>query len=353
MSSNTVLAEYIWLDGKGIARSKTRVLQNIRDNSSPRSKPIPIQKFPEWNYDGSSTGQAEGKNSEVIIKPCALFIDPFRRSSHGNEHFLVLCDTYLPDNSPHPTNTRVGAIEKFNRGLEHKPMFGIEQEFFLMKNKYPVGWKEDDSRRLAVEPKKQGDYYCGTGANNAIGRECIEKAFDNCLYAGLSLTGMNAEVAPSQWELQVCATGIAASDQLYIMRYILSRTAEEYGWYVEFHPKPVSGDWNGSGCHTNFSTEAMRSDDGIEVIHDAISKLSQNHDYHMKNYGVDNDKRMTGQHETAEYSKFSYGVANRGASVRIPISTQRDGKGYFEDRRPSSNMDPYVVTSLLFETTTL
>ena len=182
MFSNFVLAEYIWLDGKGIARSKTRVLRNIHVNINQETGLWPIENFPEWNYDGSSTEQANGKNSEVIINPCALFVDPFRRRTRGFENFLVLCDTYLPDNSPHPTNTRVGAIEKFNRGLEHKPMFGIEQEFFLMKNKYPVGWKEDDSRRLAVEPKKQGDYYCGTGANNAIGRECIEKAFDSCLY---------------------------------------------------------------------------------------------------------------------------------------------------------------------------
>lgn len=337
MTDKPVIAEYIWLDGKGIARSKTRVLKLNRDLQ------ITLDVFPEWNYDGSSTEQAEGNDSEVIIKPCAIFVDPFRKSSLGNENFLVLCDTHLPNGEPHPTNTRHGAVEKFNKGLEHEPMFGIEQEFFLMKGVKPLGEFE----------KEQGDYYCGTGANNAIGRECIERAFDNCLYSGLSLTGLNAEVAPSQWELQVCATGIAAADELHIMRYILSRTAEEFGWWVEFHPKPVSGDWNGSGCHTNFSTASMRAPGGIAVINEAINKLSEKHNLHMENYGIDNDKRMTGKHETAEYKNFSYGVANRGASVRIPVSTEKNGCGYFEDRRPSSNMDPYRVTSLLFETTTL
>ena len=337
MTDKPLIAEYIWLDGTGIARRKTRLLKLNRDLQ------IQLDVFPECNYEGYSTEQAEGNDSEVIIKPCALFVDPFRKSSLGNENFLVLCDTYLPNGEPHPTNTRHAAVEKFNKGLEHEPMFGIEQEFFLMKGVKPLGEFE----------KEQGDYYCGTGANNAIGRECIERAFDNCLYSGLSLTGLNAEVAPSQWELQVCATGIAAADELHIMRYILSRTAEEFGWWVEFHPKPVSGDWNGSGCHTNFSTASMRAPGGIAVINEAINKLSEKHNLHMENYGVDNDKRMTGKHETAEYENFSYGVANRGASVRIPVSTEKNGCGYFEDRRPSSNMDPYRVTSLLFETTTL
>ncbi len=331
----TTLVEYIWIDGNGKPRGKTRV---IKDSVTS------LDNLPEWNYDGSSTGQADGHDSEVIIKPCALFQDPFR----GGDNKLVLCDTYLPNGNPHPTNKRIDAVKAFESNPDLEPMFGIEQEFFLVNREgWPVGFP---SRTTYPEP--QGEYYCGTGFPHAVGRECIEKAFQRCLEAGLELTGLNAEVAPSQWEFQVCAFGINVSDQLYMMRYILSRTAEEYQWDVDFEPKPVSGDWNGSGCHTNFSTRPMREDGGYSVILDAIDKLSKNHTETMTLYGKDNDKRMTGQHETADYNHFSFGVANRGASVRIPRSTEANQKGYFEDRRPSSNMNPYLVTSWIYRTAT-
>tara|TARA_B100000674_G_scaffold498909_2_gene540334 strand:- start:106 stop:1110 length:1005 start_codon:yes stop_codon:yes gene_type:complete len=328
--------EYIWIDGFGCPRGKTKVTDIVVKD---------VGELPEWNYDGSSTGQAPGNDSEVLIRPRAMYPDPFR----GGQHKLVLCDTYTPDGKPHPSNTRVSAVERFSQKPELQPMFGIEQEFFLVRNGWPIGFPENRQKF----PSPQGGYYCGTGGSNAVGRECIEKAFDRCLEAGLKLTGLNAEVAPSQWEFQVCAIGIDAADQLYVMRYILDRTAEEYGWSIDLYPKPVNGDWNGSGCHTNFSTKPMREDGGYTVIMNAIEKLSKKHDHHMQNYGVGNEKRMTGLHETAEYGKFSYGVANRSASVRIPRTTETDKKGYLEDRRPSSNMDPYVVTSLIYETTSL
>ena len=338
--------EYLWIDGQGNVRGKTKVLNQEITN---------VQELPEWNYDGSSTGQATGDNSEVLLRPKALFNDPFRKD-HQNKITLddrtvfgrskiVLCDTYLPDGSPHPTNTRVKAVERFSVNPELKPMFGIEQEFFLVERGWPVGFPSRDTY-----PEPQSNYYCGTGFPNAVGRECIEKAFDRCLQAGLQLTGLNAEVAPSQWEFQVCDYGINVSDQLYVMRYILRRTAEEYGWDVDFEPKPVKGDWNGSGCHTNFSTEPMRNDGGYQVILDSINRLSEKHTETMNLYGSGNEERMTGLHETADYHKFSYGVANRGCSIRIPRTTEANKKGYFEDRRPSSNMDPYVVTSWIYQT---
>lgn len=324
-----MLVEYIWLDANNNPRSKTRVINNSD------------LTLPNWNYDGSSTGQADGNDSEVIIKPGPIFKDPFR----GHDNIMVLCETYNPDMTPHKTNTRNKAIKLFNQNLDLKPMFGIEQEFFLEKNNKILGWELNET------PKEQGDYYCGIGSNNGIGRDCIEHAFQNCLYAGLKLTGMNAEVAPSQWEFQVCETGIVAADQLIMMRYILNRTAESFGYNINYHPKPITGgDWNGSGCHTNFSTQPMRDQNGYSVILDAIKKLEVKHEHHMTQYGIDNHLRMTGLHETASFDKFSYGVANRGASIRIPRDTEAKQCGYFEDRRPSSNMDPYVVTSLIFET---
>ena len=331
-----MLLEYIWIDGDGNLRSKTKVFENYVHSNELGCIPI-------WNYDGSSTGQAIGSDSEVLIRPVAVYNDPFRRRSR-----LVLCDTWLPNDQPHSTNTRVRAVELFNQAPELEPMFGIEQEFFLSSNGKPVGF---DIKGRVTRP--QGDYYCGAGADNAIGRECIDEAFDNCLRAGLSLTGLNAEVAPSQWEFQVCTTGIAAADQLYIMRYIINRTAEKYGANLDLRPKPLEGDWNGSGCHTNFSTKPMRVEGGYTLIMDAIKRLSEKHSLHMENYGEDNEKRMTGEHETARYDTFTYGVANRGCSVRIPRTTEKHGCGYLEDRRPASNMDPYVVTSLIFQTTSL
>ena len=329
-----MLLEYIWIDGNGGLRSKTRVMKRVTNK-------VTVSDLPIWNYDGSSTNQATGDDSEVFIRPQSIFPDPFRTDPFRkkNNNYLVLCDTLLPNGTPHPSNTRVRALEIFNKNPESKPMFGIEQEFFL---------HEGDN--LICNPKKsQGDYYCGVGGGNAIGRECIEEAFDNCLYAGLSLTGLNAEVAPAQWEFQVCDYGINVSDQLYIMRYIINRTAEKYGWNMCIHPKPMEGDWNGSGCHTNFSTEEMRNEGGYSKILKCISKMSEKHTEHMKQYGKDNVLRMSGRHETADYNIFTYGVADRGSSVRIPRDTERNKCGYLEDRRPGSNMDPYIVTSLLFE----
>lgn len=324
-----MLLEYIWIDGTGGLRSKTKVYNG--DN------PI-VSKLPIWNYDGSSTGQATGDNSEVFIRPQSIYNDPFRSNT---PNYLVMCDTLLPDGTPHPTNTRVKAVEIFNKNPNAKPMFGLEQEFFINNGDIPIGINDNI--------KEQANYYCGIGGGNAIGRECIERAFANCLFAGLSLTGLNAEVAPSQWEFQVCDYGISAGDQLYIMRYIINRTLECNGWNMCIHPKPILGDWNGSGCHVNFSTESMRNEGGYTEIMKCIQKMATNHTNHMDEYGDDNRMRMSGLHETASYDTFTYGVANRGCSVRIPRDTERNQCGYLEDRRPASNIDPYKVTSLIFE----
>jgi len=147
--------------------------------------------------------------------------------------------------------------------------------------------------------------------------------------------------------------GIDASDQLFMSRYILQRVAELFGVVISFDPKPIKGDWNGAGMHSNFSTEPMRNDGGYDVILAAMEKLKGKHMEHIKVYGEGNERRLTGAHETAPIDRFSFGVANRGASIRIPRSTFHDKKGYFEDRRPASNACPYLVSAKIFETTCL
>ena len=352
------VAEYIWLGGKNELRSKSKtmnipVTQEEVGKRDIMKEILSVSLYEDWNYDGSSTFQMSGKDSEVIIKPVAVYLDPFRKAPN----VFVLCDTYYPDDKPMPSNHRYEANKIFNQKQELVPMYGLEQEFFLMRTSKkmhptqistkPLGWKKENT-----EP--QGQYYCSSGSNNAFGRDIAEQAYHLCLEANLTVSGMNAEVAPGQWEIQIGpCVGINAGDQMVVARYILNRVAELHNVQVNLEPKPVKGDWNGSGCHVNFSTKSMRDSGGIKVIMEAIEKLSKVHEEHMKVYGTGNEERMTGEHETAKYDEFTYGVANRGASVRIPRTTEKNGKGYFEDRRPSSNMDPYLVTSKIFETTSL
>lgn len=335
------LIEYIWIGGNNELRSKTKVI-NKQINS--------IGEIPDWNFDGSSTSQADGGDSEILIKPKAMFDDPFR----GGSHKLVLCDTYTPANKPLFNNNRVWAEELFNQKRVEEPWFGLEQEYFLFQPMHddtiiPYGFHGK---------KKQGQYYCGVGPDNALGRNVAELHLTYCIYAGIKISGLNAEVEPGQWEFQIGpCTGIEQGDHLWVARYILQRVAEIKGAVVNFEPKPIKGDWNGSGCHINFSTKKMREGDqensGIEYIHKAIEKLSFKHKEHMQIYGTGNKDRMTGTNETASYDTFSYGIANRGASIRIGNENYKNGKGYFEDRRPSSNCDPYLATAIIFKTTCL
>jgi len=249
-----------------------------------------------------------------------------------------------------PTNTREGAKAIFDQKPEEKPWFGIEQEYTLFEKdgRTPLGWPKGGY------PGPQGPYYCGAGTDSAFGRSIMEAHYEACLYAGIQIAGTNAEVMPGQWEYQIGpCVGIDSGDHLWMSRYIMIRVCEAQQVNVTFDPKPIPGDWNGAGCHTNYSTETMRNAGGYAEIKKAIEKLAAKHAEHIAVYGTGNERRLTGAHETAPIDKFSYGVANRGASVRIPRSAEADQCGYFEDRRPASNMDPYVVTSKLFKTTCL
>lgn len=335
-----VLAEYVWIGGSGFdLRCKTKTLTKA---------PSGLSDLPIWNFDGSSTGQAPGKDSEVYLKPVAIFKDPFR----GEPHIIVLNECCLPDAAltPIPTNTRRSAEAKFAQKMEEVPWFGIEQEYTLFNSDgvTPLGWPKGGF------PRAQGPFYCSAGAENAYGRRIAESHYFACLYAGVNVSGTNAEVMPGQWEYQVGpCTGIESGDHLIMSRYIMLRVCEDFNVICSFDPKPIPGDWNGAGCHTNYSTEAMRAPGGFKVIIEAVEKLGKKHKEHIAMYGKGNERRLTGAHETAPIDKFSYGVAHRGASVRIPRTTKADDCGYFEDRRPASNMDPYVVTSKIFQTTCL
>jgi len=334
--SGKVQAEYIFIDADGDVRSKCRTV--------PANKAT-VDMLPDWNYDGSSTEQAPGEDSEVIIKARAVFKDPFR----GGDNILVLTDTYTPGGTPLPTNTRAPAVAAFESRPDEAPWFGLEQEYtlFNLDKITPLGWPAGGF------PGPQGPYYCGAGADRSYGRAVSEAHYKACLYAGLEIAGTNAEVMPGQWEYQIGpCVGIDSGDQLMISRYILKRVCEDFGVHVTLDPKPIPGDWNGAGCHTNFSTEKMRQAGGLAEIEKAIRKLGTKHQEHIEAYGEGNERRLTGKYETADINTFSYGVANRGCSIRIPRQTDAEGCGYLEDRRPSSNCDPYVVTSKVFDTCT-
>lgn len=365
-----VCAEYVWIGGNGLdLRCKTKILEAV---------PESVADLPIWNYDGSSTDQAPGHNSEVLIKPVAIFKDPFR----GSSNIIVLCDTHrplddgglaplvvTPGESSLGDNTRAAALKIFQSPsvAEQEVWYGIEQEYTLFNADgiTPLGWPKGGF------PAPQGQYYCSAGAENAFGRDVAEAHLAACLHAGVQVSGINAEVMPGQWEYQVGpCLGIDAGDHLIISRYLLMRVCEKLNVVVSFHPKPIRGDWNGAGCHTNFSTKAMRSKDTVHaytpkkgpfagkalegalalMVETLEERMGPKAQEHILLYGAENEQRLTGKHETASINDWSYGVADRGASVRIPRDTYHRGYGYLEDRRPASNMDPYIVTSKIAET---
>lgn len=331
-----VTLEYIWLDGydQPNLRSKTKVIKTDQDVKADSLAP------PDWNFDGSSTKQAEGRFSDCILKPVRVVRDPLRWIS-DSQSFLVLCDVYERDGVAHPSNTRFRS-----RYVPKEYWFGFEQEYCLVnpKTKKPIGFPKHGV------PEPQGKYYCGVGHHAVKERQLVEAHLAACLNAGLQITGINAEVMLGQWEFQLLGKGVQAADDLWLARYILERLAEESGILIELHPKPIEGDWNGSGLHTNFSNDQMRDYGGKALFDDILQKLEKNHDAHIDEYGSFNEKRLTGAHETSPITEFSWGLSDRGCSVRIPISTAETWKGYLEDRRPASNADPYRVIWSLYNT---
>jgi len=330
-----IKAEYIWIDGHKPTeklRSKTKILNEKVNN---------INDLPIWGFDGSSTMQAVGNDSDCMLKPVKYIPDPIR----GGNNIIVLCEVFNADGTIHETNTRAKLRELAEKYKKEEPWFGIEQEYTLFQGIKPLGWPDNGF------PAPQGGYYCGVGADEVFGRPIVEAHMDACIRAGLEISGINAEVMPSQWEFQIGPLStLEAADQTWLARWLMYRIGEDFKVSATLHPKPVSGDWNGAGAHTNFSTKAMREDGGMKVIEEACEKLSKKHAEHIAVYGAHNEERMTGLHETCKIDEFRYGVSDRSASVRIPLATAKDGKGYLEDRRPAANMDPYLVCAKLIET---
>ena len=323
--------EYIWLDGTEPTtqlRSKTKVVDEFGHN---------IGACPEWNFDGSSTNQANGTNSDCILKPVKLYENPIDK----HDSYLVLCEVWNVDGNPHPTNHRWNLDETQIKHSKEDIWVGIEQEYTLYKDKRPLGWPSIGT------PPPQGDYYCGRNKGEWIAR----KHMDLCIKAGIKISGINSEVMLGQWEYQIGADDpIRISDDLWVARWLMEKLCDKYDIVVTLDPKPEDGDWNGTGAHTNFSTKAMRDKDGDVVIHKAIKKLEEYHEQHIAVYGYGNERRLTGMHETCPINRFHWGVSDRGASVRVPNQVATDGRGYFEDRRPASNCDPYLVCNKLIET---
>ena len=340
------IAEYIWLDGDQPTqklRSKTRILPPAEGRRPS------LSDFPTWSFDGSSTYQASGHDSDLLLKPVAFVNDPIR----GEGHVLVMTEVLNPDGTPHSSNQRARLEAALAQGgAEHKPWIGFEQEYTLFHGTRPLGWPSNGY------PAPQGPFYCGVGSNRAFGRDLVEAHTRACMDAGLMIYGINAEVMPGQWEFQIGYRGLdtesadplTVSDHLWIARWLLQRLGEAHGVEVSFDNKPVKGDWNGAGAHTNFSTSAMRAEGGVAVIQDAIAKLGARHAEHVQAYGADLADRLTGLHETCSIEEFRGGVADRGASVRIPRHVAENGQGYLEDRRPGANSDPYVVSRMILET---
>jgi len=337
-------AEYIWLDGTEPTRQLRSKNRCIQLNEDPK-----IEDFPEWGFDGSSTNQATGDDSDCILRPVNFIKDKIR-----NKGYLVLCEVFDADGKPNKSNSRAQLRRVLESGADkHEPWIGFEQEYTLFNGQYAMGWPKDGF------PLPQGPYYCGIGNRQVSGREIAEEHSNVCNESGLVFYGINAEVMLGQWEFQIGFRGdekenigaLNIADHLWFARWILHKVSEKYDIHVSFENKPVKGDWNGAGMHTNFSTNKTRNkSNGMLEIKKCIQNLEKKHPEHILLYGNDLEQRLTGLHETCDINTFKHGVADRGSSVRIPQNVHEKGHGYFEDRRPGANSDPYLVAARLCTT---
>lgn len=327
--------EYLWLDGYETPNLRSKIKVIDTDNTPS------LSCAPMWSFDGSSTKQATGNNSDCLLNPVKMIKSPL------DDSYIVLCEVLNSDGSLHISNKR-HELKLLDEKYKHEEMwFGFEQEYVIYeaRSNRPYKWPIDGY------PAEQGRFYCGVGGDVAWGRNISNEHLDACLQCGLSICGTNGEVMPSQWEFQLgILSPLEMADQLWLARFLLNRIAERYDANIKLDPKPVHGDWNGSGCHVNFSTKSMRQKCTESDVNIICSKLARNRKKHIDVYGKGNEKRLTGKHETCRIDEFRWGVSDRGASIRIPISTAKDDKGYLEDRAIAANCDPYLVCSVMLET---
>ena len=242
---------------------------------------------------------------------------------------MVLADAWNAwDDQPAKNNTRAKCAETMDTYRSLDPWFGIEQEYTLMKPgkvgvkpSVPLGFNVDGS-----EPAPQGPYYTGAGYNVAIGRPAADEHYKLCVEAGVKISGINAEVMPGQWEFQIGpCRGIEMGDHLTMARYIMLRVTEKHECVCSFDPKPAEGDWNGAGCHTNFSVTPMRVAGGYETIIKVCEAFGKVAKEHIAEYGEGNDKRLTGKHETCDINTFKYLARNCTFFHILHISKQLSG----------------------------
>lgn len=275
---NSYILEYIWIDGRGNLRSKYRTANiNFIDEGNDY---ITVEN---WNCD------------EIALVPVAHFLNPFFDPGRA---FLVLCDTCCNGVTPTETNFRRDATKVFESSAEKlDPWFRIEQRCFITQ-------------------------LCG-GTRTITLRKLAEKHYEYCLQAGLKIGGINAEVAPSQWEFRIGPhPGLGAGDELWVARYILHKLGEEFGVCISFKSELASAS---DTLNTTFSTENSRNKNGLKCIYNYIDRLWKKH---------------------ARDAGFALGAAS--TSIRIPKSVLKAGCGHLEDRRPASDTDPYRVIAAIF-----
>ena len=336
--NHIIYAEYLWLDINTHIRSKIRIiydfdLNQLYDHTS----------YPNWNSDGSSTGQSHGQQTEILLMPVKCLKHPLYLSNTNIIYIIVLCECYDPETKLHHiSNTRYLANQLFqsDKSKNAELWFGLEQEFFFFEKstKKPIDWQNR---------YQQGEYYCGNNRSTSIERQIMDEFIQSSLYCGLHISGYNQEVAHAQWEYQIGPlSGIEVADQMIIAKFILFRICEKYGLYTSFHPKPIGGYWNGSGCHINISTKNTREDNDLIEINRIITNIGKDHHNWIGQYdGVNNHLRLCGKYETSDSTNFTFGVGTRHTSIRIPNQVAIEGKGYFEDRRPGASIDYYKTIS--------
>ena len=360
-----VLADYVWKTPQGY-RWKTRVFDDtFKLNESV--KPT----FPIWDFNGDSTGQfnetsetsetseTTETSTEMVLTPVFVCNDPIRpgynHPKHGkNFHsgFIVLCEVTYQNEKPVRGCNRQWAKTVFDANIDKDPKFGMKQEYYIFdpRTQTPMGFKDNKSIR------KQGHYYARMGENN--GRGIAEKHMEMCLSAGINISEMNANVGPSQWTYNIgFCTGIEASDQLMVSRYLLERICEASCVAISWHPKPVIGEWNGSGCHVMYGTKYTRCEvenesDGYNYIKQTINNLEAKHSEMLLTFSDGNRTRLDGNNDSSLLDKFTWGVGTYNKSVSVPCQVMKSKKGYIIDMRPGADMDPYLTTATILHADT-